>query len=46
MVACSSLITENIRNDAILTGFDMVYETPLTSTKMKDIISYIGAGKS
>jgi hypothetical protein len=46
MVACSSLITERIKNEAILTGFDMVYESPLTSTKMKEIILYIEERKS
>ena len=46
MVACSSHITEKMKNEAILTGFDIVYESPLTSTKMKEIILYIEERKS
>ena len=41
MIACSSLVDEKVQKKAKDCGFDKVYETPLSSAKMKEIIDNV-----
>ena len=41
MIACSAQVDEKVEKKAKDIGFDKVYETPLTSAKMKEIINFI-----
>jgi hypothetical protein len=41
MIACSALVDEKVEKKAKECGFNKVYETPLSSAKMKEIIDHV-----
>jgi cellobiose-specific phosphotransferase system component IIB len=41
MIACTSLVNEQIQKQAQSQGFDRVIEAPLSAEKMKSIIDWV-----